>query len=362
MKKILFALFAAMLVFSGCNKSEQFKVTLNIDNADKQTVYLSKTVDGQEIIVDSAVFSGKNAVLTAPNDDPQTAYYIKFDLKERCGDFAFFTENQNTTISGDLEEYPNWIVKGCPIMDEWAVYREMLLPIEEKMMAVYNESMEAVMAGDTVKATELFGQVETMMDEYNDIRLDYYKKHGDSYLTHFMLDQEKEGLELAEIKEIASGFTTESMYSKNVKEYVKQFERVEIGQPFMDFTLKTADGNDVNLAEVIENNKVTLIDFWASWCRPCRMENPFVKAAYEKYHAKGLEIVGISVDGDEAAWMKAVETDGLPWTHVRDIDNNVSADYLVKYIPSNFLFDQNGLIIAKNLRGEDLEAKLAEVL
>ena len=105
-----------------------------------------------------------------------------------------------------------------------------------------------------------------------------------------------------------------------------------------------------------------MIDFWASWCGPCRRENPYVKAAYEHYHAKGLEIIGISVDRDEAAWLAAVEEDGLPWTHVRDVDHNVSGFYAVEYIPSNFLFDQNGVMIAKGLRGEELEAKLAEIL
>ena len=370
MKKLLFTLLAAMVIFSGCDKSNQFKVTLNLDNADKHSVFLSKFVDGKEMIIDSAVFAGTKAVLTAPCDDPQIAYYIKFDLNDKnystngsCGEaFPFFTENQNTTISGDFEAFPHWTVKGCPVMDEWSAYRESFLPMENQMMELYNEAGEVAMAGDTVKGGEMMEQLFDMMDEYNNNRVDYYKSHGDSYLTHFMVDQEKEQLDMEVVKEIASGFTTESMYSKSINDYLETFGRIEIGQPFMDFTLRTIDGKEVNLAETIKNNKVTMIDFWASWCGPCRGENPNVKAAYEKYHVKGLEIIGISVDSDEAAWQKAVNDDGLPWTHVRDIDHSASTDYLVRYIPSNFLFDQNGVIIARNLRGEELEAKLAEVL
>lgn len=240
MKKILFTLLAALVVLGGCNKSNQFKVTLNFDNADKQTVYLYKMVDNQKVMIDTAVFSGKNAVLTAPYDDPQTAYYIRFgssnescNVNDHCGDFAFFTENQNTTITGNREEYPNWTVKGCPVMDEWAAYRETFLPMEEKMMAVYNESMEYVMAGDTVKAAETFNQIEAMMDEYNNQLHDYYKKHGDSFLTHFMLDEEKEAMELEEVKEIMKDFTTESMYSKRIKAYIEENERVETGKSFL---------------------------------------------------------------------------------------------------------------------------------
>lgn len=362
MKKLLFALVAAMLVFSGCNKTNPFKVTLNLDNADNQTVYLCKTVDGKTVCIDTAVFAGNTAVLTAPQDEPQIPYRIEFKLDETCGSFPFFTENQHTTITGDRNEPQKWVVKGCPAMNEYMAYRETFMPQEDQMMSRFKEMNEAFFAGDTLKAAELQAQVESQMEDYNNSRLDYFKSHGSSYITHFMVDQEKEQLDLDEVKEIVNGFTTESMFSKSIKDYLAVYERVEIGQPFMDFTLQTVDGQDVNLAEAIKENKVTMIDFWASWCGPCRGENPNVKAAYEKYHDKGLGIIGISVDKDEAAWLKAVEEDGLPWTHVRDIDHKVGTDYLVKYIPSNFLFDQNGLIIARNLRGEELEKKLAEVL
>ena len=362
MKKILLTFFAALVIFCGCNKSNQFKVTLNLDNANNQTVYLCKTVDGKNVCVDSAVFVGQKAVLTAPNDDPQVTYFIKFDKEEQCEVFRFFTENQNTTITGDREARESWVVKGCPVMDEYNAYRESLLPMERQMRELFDEGQEAVFSGDSVRGYEILEQVHTMMDEYNNKRFDYFRNHGDSYLVHSMLDQEKEEMELEEVKEIASHFTTESMYSKSVDEYIALYERVQIGHPFMDFTLQTKDGIDVNLAETIKNNKVTLIDFWASWCGPCREENPFVKAAYEEYHAKGLEIIGISLDRNEAEWLMAVKEDGLPYIQVRDIDKKASGDYLVRYIPSNYLFDQNGLIIARNLRGEELEAKLAEVL
>lgn len=362
MKKLLFTLIAAVLVLSGCNKSEQFKVKLDLDNADQQTVYLYKVVDGTGVCIDSAVFAGKNAVLKADFDDPQTTYRIQFDKGENCDVFPFFTENQNTTITGDRDNMMHWKVKGCPFMDEWTVYRESLMPMEDEIMDLFNDSNDAYMEGDTVKAAEIYQQVEAKMDEYTNFRLDYIRNHSDSFLAHVLLDQSKEEFEFEDVKEIYESFTTESVYSLRVKEYVEQNERVQVGQPFIDFTLQTVDGKNVNLADVIQNNKVTLVDFWASWCGPCRKENPFVKAAYEKYHAKGLAIVGVSVDRDEAAWLKAVEEDGLPWTHVRDVDHETSNAYLVQYIPSNFLFDQNGVMIAKNLRGEDLEAKLAEVL
>ena len=161
---------------------------------------------------------------------------------------------------------------------------------------------------------------------------------------------------------MVAAFTTESIYKADLNDYIAKQERLEVGQPFIDFTLMTKDSTEVVLSEMIAQNKLTLIDFWASWCGPCRKENPVVKAAYEQFHELGFDVIGISVDQDEAAWLKAVEDDQLPYTQVRDVEHKVSEDYMIYYIPSNFLFDQEGNMVAKGLRGDDLTAKLSEIL
>ena len=181
-------------------------------------------------------------------------------------------------------------------------------------------------------------------------------------MAHYMLLQGIDEFGYEKVKKAAESFTTESVYSKRVNEYLDQHAKVEVGAKFIDFTLKTAEGQEVNLETVINYNRYVLVDFWASWCGPCRGENPYVKAAYEKYHAQGFEIIGVSVDRDEAAWLKAVADDGMNWMQVRDAENTASADYLIQFIPSNFLYDSNGVMVAKDLRGEALDAKLAEVL
>ena len=340
---------AALLFLSGCNnKTEQFKVTLNLDNADKQTVYLCKDVDGDAVCIDSTVFAGKQAVLKADCDDPQTLYFIKFDPEANCGICAFFTENQNTTITGDFGEMQKWTFKGCATMDTYNAYRQELMSMEETLEGYFE-------AGDMEK-------LEAGYNEYIDYRYNYIKDHSDSYFSHYLLLEGLDEFGYERVKEAAEGFATESVYSKRIKDYLDKYARLEVGAPFIDFTLKTAEGEEVNLETVINSNRVVLVDFWASWCGPCRGENPFVKAAYEKYHADGFEIIGVSVDQDEEAWLKAVADDGMTWIQVRDVDNAASKDYMIQYIPSNFLYDGNGVMIAKGLRGEALEAKLAEVL
>lgn len=361
MKKHLLTIIAATLILCSCNKTNQFKVNLNLENADNYTVYLAKTIDGtQSVGVDTAVITGTTATLKADFDDEQAVYVIKF--KELRDYLILFPDNQDVTVTGDVDEFYRINATGSETQNTYNDFNQSLLQFIEPFIALQEEMEIAYMTNDSVTYMDIYAQLEDIMDDYHAYQVDYIKNQPDSYMTHYLLDEMKTDLEFDEVKELAEGFTTESVFSKNVNEFIEKSQRVNIGQPFIDFTLQTADGDDINLAETIKNNKVTLVDFWASWCGPCRNENPFVKAAYEKYHAKGLEIIGVSVDQNEAKWLQAVEDDDLPYIQVLDVDGSVSDDYSVIYIPSNFLYDQNGIMIGKGLRGEELEAKLAEIL
>jgi peroxiredoxin len=138
-----------------------------------------------------------------------------------------------------------------------------------------------------------------------------------------------------------------------------QMRSTSEGQVAPDFTLN--DVNDKPVALSSFRGKVVLLDFWASWCGPCRKENPNVVAAYNKFHSKGLEILGVSLDDNKSNWQQAIAKDGLTWTHVSDLEgwqSKAAQLYGVQSIPANFLLDKDGKIIAKDLRGEMLEQKL----
>jgi peroxiredoxin len=137
---------------------------------------------------------------------------------------------------------------------------------------------------------------------------------------------------------------------------------IPVGSEAPDFTQPTPDGKSLSLSSLRGN--VVLIDFWASWCKPCRMENPNVKRVYDQYKSKGFEIIGVSLDRDKGAWTGAIAQDGLPWKHVSDLGfwNNAAAQqYGVSSIPYTVLVDKDGKVLGKNLRGPALEEKLAEV-
>lgn len=138
---------------------------------------------------------------------------------------------------------------------------------------------------------------------------------------------------------------------------------IPVGSEAPDFTQNSPEGKPISLSSL--RGKVVLIDFWASWCRPCRMENPNVLRVYNKYHNKGFEILGVSLDKTKEAWTGAIKQDGLPWKHVSDLqfwNNAVAQQYGVSAIPYTVLVDREGKVLAKNLRGPALEEKLAEVL
>jgi len=136
-------------------------------------------------------------------------------------------------------------------------------------------------------------------------------------------------------------------------------------EKYIDIELPTPHGDLIRVSDYVPKNKYTLIDFWASWCGPCRAEMPTVVKAYTDYHAKGLEVIGVSLDNNRDAWIKAIELLNMPWPQMSDLQgwNCAGAQlYNIRSIPANVLVDQQGNVVAKNLRGEDLLNKMAELL
>lgn len=224
MKKLICTILAITLIICGCNKTKQFKVNLNLQNADNKTVYLYKDADPKHVLLDSAVFVGNTAELKADFDDPQTCYILKFNKSDykTCGDnISFFTENQNITITGDYQDIPHWSITGCPTMNALnAHHQESLKQFEDPIMALATEIEKAGVAGDTVRVFELNKQLQPLVESYMNSEIEFIRSHSGDFLGHFLLDQAKDELDPEIVKELADGFTTESVYSRKVKEYL----------------------------------------------------------------------------------------------------------------------------------------------
>ena len=361
MKKNIFFLIAFALGMSACNeKTDGFKVNVSMANSNDKTVYLQKYVDNVPVIIDSAVIANETAVLTASNDDPQILYALK--VKGMRGSMPFFADNKDVSFVGDMNNLQAVEIIASESQAELDDYNKQVNQFDLQIRDLYAVMQQAFSDNDSIMMDSLNKVGTALMEQQDNFRDEYIKAHPESFVTHYILDGVKQDYPIDQLKDLMAGFTTESIYRDHLNDYVAKQERLELGQPFIDFTLQTKDGENVTLSEKIGQNKLTLVDFWASWCGPCRHENPVVKAAYEQFHELGFDVVGVSVDQDEEAWLKAVEDDQLPWTQVRDSENKASELYMIYYIPSNFLFDQNGTMVAKSLRGEELAAKLAEIL
>ena len=361
MKKLLLSIVAGLLILCGCNKTKQFTINFNLENSDGQTAYLVKTLDlKQPIILDTIVFADNKAEVTVDYDDPQAMYILVF--KQTKENMILFPDNHDVAVTGDMKDIKHIEATGGATQNSYNEYQKIMAQYMIQFPPLDAAYDEAYDAGDSLKYEEINDKILDIWEEIHAYQFDFIRNHPESFVAHFILNDIKSNIKLAQVQELAAILTSESVYRDNVNKFIESNLRVELGQPFIDFTLQAKDGEDINLAEIIKNNKLTLVDFWASWCGPCRHENPVVLAAYKKYHDLGLEIIGVSIDRNEEAWLQAVEEDALPYIQVRDAEGAVATDYAVIYIPSNFLYDQNGVLVAKGLRGEELEAKLAELL
>ena len=350
MKKIL-TFAAAAAVLCGCADKNAYTIEGRIDGLTGM-VYL---LDEEHNVVDStAVADGTfrfKGTATAP------AIYTLSDGREAPKSFVaqLFVE-PGTILVSDNEEMPNRKkVTGTPANDA-----------NTKLMAA---SMALIMEARNPETTEERGaaleeEYEALMDSTYEANLDNY---FGAVLLASQLAYELSGQEL--LDEIAR-FTPELQQTKTLTDLRKSAEqklKTDVGQPYIDVVQPDADGKEISLKSVVENpaNKYVLLDFWASWCGPCMGEVPHLKKTYDDFHKKGFEIYGVSFDRDRDKWLAAVKENGMDWIHVSSLgafNNQAAEDYAIQAIPSNLLIDHEGKIVAKNLRGEELYEKVAELL
>ncbi|MEM9000838.1 MAG: TlpA disulfide reductase family protein [Bacteroidota bacterium] len=223
-------------------------------------------------------------------------------------------------------------------------------------------------AKDTATMNALRDEYAEFQEEAKNFELQYAQENPNALVSALILDKAltTKAQSLLEIEAQFEALTPEikaTKPGKRLEKALKKAKATEIGQVAPDFSGPTPENTLLALNEV--KGKVTLIDFWAAWCRPCRMENPNIVAVYDKYKDKGLQVVGVSLDTRPEDWKKAIVDDGLEWNHISNLkrfQDPIAELYNINAIPAAFLLDENGVIVAKNLRGPALEKKVAELL
>jgi peroxiredoxin len=273
-------------------------------------------------------------------------------------------------ISGNIDSLFNAKITGSKTQDEYTAFQATLKSLNEKNSALYEEYSAAKKAGDKAKMAEIEKKSDEVYAEQTAMTKDYVKKNPASYFTPTLLSSLSYELDANEIEALINALDTSVAkvpVITDLKAKVAIMKTVAVGQKAPDFTLNDVNDKPVALSSKIGKSKLLLVDFWASWCGPCRNENPNVVKAWTEYNKKGFDIFSVSLDreGEKDKWLQAIKDDKLTWTHVSDLKywNCAAAKlYAVSSIPANFLLDETGTIIARNLRGEELGKKVKELL
>lgn len=363
MKKVIYFLLGASLL-GACQSGTKYTISGTISGLDSAKVYLVKAEQGRPVEVDTVDVVKGSFEFKGEAGMPEM-HYLRLNDREYFA--QFFLENGKIAVMANKDSLQNTKVSGSKSNDLFNGYLDEIKKLNKEYVSLSEQYNQAMMKGDMEAANKAKIDVEAMMANMKVYSKNFISENRNSivapflYLSQFINEASAE--ELDTIVSIFPAEYTESVYVKEINRIAGLKKKTAVGSPAPDFTMNDQNDSPVSLSSF--KGKYLLIDFWASWCTPCRQENPNVVRIYQRFKDKGFDILGVSLDREKEAWVKAIEEDQLSWTHVSDLkfwQNEVAQLYGVQSIPHTVLLDKEGKIVAKDLRGESLEAKLVELL
>ncbi|HEX7414686.1 MAG TPA: TlpA disulfide reductase family protein [Bacteroidia bacterium] len=331
--------------------------------ADKSYIYLTHKY-GNDTFVDSTQVKAEKFTFKGKTPEPNM-YWITLKKVENPS-LIFFADNTNITINAHTDSMAFAQVKGGTTQEEYKVWLGMQSKYAATRQGLIIQFNDFNKASDQPNSKRIMDTAMLLERAYVKDIIAFIKSHPQSCIGGYAIfsvvfDWPK----IPEYEEMCSALSEQvkkGKFGKLAEEKLNSVRGITLGYPAINFTLPDVNGKNVSLSSY--KGKYVLVDFWASWCGPCRGENPAVVAAYLKYKDKGFDILGVSLDQNKDKWKQAIDKDKLTWTHVSDLKGwqcEVAQKYGVTSIPFNVLLDKDGKIIAKALRGSALEAKLAEL-
>lgn len=368
MNKVFYAvaLVVITLLMASCTTpKDQVIIKGEIRELDNEKIYL-KVIGGDRkwTDIDSAVVSNGIFSLKAEIKEAQVAYLVS--EKKTIPAIFFFIEPGEINVTNNTSD-GSLLITGSFSQSELDTLDANIQLLNDKARLLAKEYSEAIEANDTLHAANLKTELEFNRIDLANSKEMFLKEHPKSPVSLYLIMSDMVFDADVETMERYQSYLAPSLLStaegKVFLDRIAIMKKVAPGQPAPEISLP--DSLDVVKKLSDMRGKYVLVDFWASWCRPCREENPRVVATYQEYHDKGLEILGVSIDNNRARWIQAIHEDKLDWHHVIDVkgwESEAAKAYGVFGIPANFLIDPDGTIIASGLMGDDLKNKLAELL
>lgn len=381
MKKIILFLSAAAILTS-CSK-DKYTISGTATGFENGKTVILETQDDKGmglIAIDTVKIENGKFVIEGKITEPA---FHTLQIEGAQGKIPFILENGDISVVVNKDTIQKSKISGTYSNDEFVKFNEELVKVQKPLMDFQTKNMQTMQTAQQAKDTAV---INSLMKEYSKIQaeigvtskgkyVDYATNHPKSFISVLII-QAMSSDPTVDSKKLESMFNglDESLKNakpgKAVKEKLTAMKSPTVGATAApaakwrtDFSAPNPQGKRITLKESL--GKVTIVDFWASWCGPCRKENPNVVAIYDEFHSKGLNIIGVSLDEDSTKWKEAIAKDKLIWTQVSNLkgwEDPIAKQYKVESIPATFILDQSGNVVAQDLRGDELKAKIIKLL
>lgn len=354
-------------ILCACGGGQKTQVTLNgtTDLADGEVLILSYRLNADSTVTDTiAVANGQFTYTTNVDRPTQAVIFNGVPSRNNYRMRNFYLEPGTTSFVLEGDNYTGAEVKGSQLTFEKDSLNTVYKSIYDLMSPLYARYEEAQNQNDTTTMASISNEMDGYTKQLKDVKTDFIKSHPSSYVSAELLPAMQSSLDLEELKALYNSLSPEVQAEADATgKYIAAMENLTPGNPAPTVAGKNQNGEEVSLEGL--KGKVVLLDFWATWCGPCRASLPHVKELWEQYNGKGLEVLAVSLDRDQDAWKDYIANSGMGMENYVNIfdEGGVNADgYAIQFIPSKFIIDRDGNFVGRFDNEEELNAKLAELL